>query len=80
MKQQRDYYTTDQQQQDVFNANLTVEKSPLAFEYIGTSSLSVKGSITNKSYTFRFKGDILAIDIRDVPSMLAEPYLQRVSS
>ena len=80
LKQQRDYDTTDENQQNGLHHTHTLEKDAVLFEHTGTSSLMIKGAITHKTYAFRGKGDTLTIDIRDVPSMFAEPYLQRVTT
>lgn len=48
------------------------------FRYDGRSFLRVKGAITNTTYSFRFPGAIVAVDLRDLPSLMAEPELEKV--
>lgn len=64
----------------ILNASPPKEEGVRTFQYEGPSSLLVKGAITNKTYAFRFKGEALEIDARDVPAMMAEPDLQWVSN
>ena len=66
--------------QGALNLAANSAKDSSLFRYTGSTSLSIKGAISNNIYSFRFKGDTSAIDIRDVPSMLAEPYLEKIST
>lgn len=48
------------------------------FEYTGPASAIVKGGVTGRGYSFVGYGARVAVDVRDAPSLLRMPYLQRV--
>lgn len=52
----------------------------LYFEYVGQTGLTVVGPITRRSYRFSHPGALLAIDVRDSPSMAGVPNLRRARS
>ncbi|RYY69272.1 MAG: hypothetical protein EOO13_10005 [Chitinophagaceae bacterium] len=49
------------------------------FEYTGKSALSVKGTISGKTYRFSKPGDVQLIDYRDVSAMRGVPVLKKLS-
>ncbi|MGZ3765063.1 MAG: hypothetical protein ACXVB0_10105 [Mucilaginibacter sp.] len=51
---------------------LMADKTERLFEYTGDSSLTVKGIASGKAYSFRFKGDKLAVDYFDSFALMAE--------
>jgi len=48
------------------------------FEYIGKTGLTVFGPVTGKRYRFNGNGAVVAVDLRDKPSLLAVPHLKKV--
>ena len=78
-KRQTDYTATDQGRHPPGQPATSNEESTGYFRYEGGSFLRIKGAITNKPYSFRFPGAIVAVDSRDLPSLMAEPELERVS-
>lgn len=53
-------------------------QSPVRFEYVGATGLTVLGPATGKRYRFDRSGAQVLIEPRDVPSMAAVPHLRRV--
>jgi hypothetical protein len=53
------------------------ETLAVAFEYVGRTALSVRGSITGRSYRFAAPGAVVAVDARDAGSVAAVPLLRR---
>ena len=53
-------------------------KEPILFQYTGSRTLTVTGSVTRKTYRFNFPGAMTHIDARDAPAMMAVPVLKRV--
>ncbi|MBO9617777.1 MAG: hypothetical protein J7539_01970 [Niabella sp.] len=51
---------------------------PVAFEYMGKTSLVVTGGITGKRYYFSHPNQVQKIDYRDAPGMMAVPLLKKV--
>jgi hypothetical protein len=53
--------------------NTVVESSNLienkSFEYTGSSGMTVKGTVTGRTYRFHFHGDRQLIDPRDQPGL-----------
>jgi hypothetical protein len=49
-------------------------------EYIGPTGLTVRGRISGQIYRFPETGARVAVDTRDVPSLLGVPQLRRVPS
>lgn len=47
------------------------------FQYIGYTSLTVRGPITGHTYYFAGAGATLSIDARDAPSLMTVPHLRR---
>ena len=52
--------------------------STVYFEYVGKTGLTVFGSVTGKRYRFSSNGAVVAVDLRDQPSLLAVPLLKKV--
>lgn len=50
------------------------------FEYLGNSSLTVKGSVTGNRYNFSKTGEQQLVDYRDASGMRAEPLLKKVNA
>jgi len=50
----------------------------IAFEYTGTTGLTVRGAVTGLTYRFDRPGARIAVDPRDVPSLVAVPRLRRI--
>lgn len=46
------------------------------FEYLGTGQLTVTGPRTGKQYYFEKQGAVVAVDLRDHPSLLGVPNLR----
>ena len=53
-------------------------ESGVTFEYVGEFGLTVIGGITRCAYVFREPGARVAVDRRDVLSLLSIPVLRRV--
>lgn len=51
----------------------------ITFEFTGTGTISVRGSVTGIHYLFNGTGVKVLVDYRDVSGMRAEPLLKRVS-
>jgi hypothetical protein len=49
------------------------------FEYIGSGMLTIVGSATGKSYTFKYKGDAVEVSHYDSFAMMAENDLRMLS-
>lgn len=79
LKRKTDYTVTDQGRDLPGQLATFNEESTRYFRYEGQSFLRIKGAITNKHYSFRFPGAIVAVDSRDQPSLMAEPDLKRIS-
>ncbi|AHF17732.1 hypothetical protein [Niabella soli] len=62
-------------------AENAVEKKvqDVTFEYIGKTALTVTGSITRKRYYFSHPDQVLKVDYRDAPGMMAVPLLKKVN-
>lgn len=58
----------------------TVRYSHAFFRYVGPTALTVAGGATGTRYRFDSPGAVVAVDVRDQPSMLAVPHLRRVHS
>lgn len=52
--------------------------SDMMFEYIGQTSLVVKGSVSGNVYRFSKTGVSLLVDYRDVSGMMAVPMLKKL--
>jgi hypothetical protein len=50
----------------------------VVFEYTGPARAIVKGAVTGRGYAFIGYGARAAVDVRDAPSLMRTPYLQRV--
>lgn len=48
-----------------------------AFQYVGYTSLTVRGPVTGRIYHFTTAGTVLSVDPRDAPSLAAVPQLLR---
>ncbi len=48
------------------------------YEYVGTTSMTVRGAATGNTYRFHNYGDRIGVDIRDVRSVDTVPNLRRV--
>jgi hypothetical protein len=59
--------------------SLTHIASPVTFEYVGPTALSVQGPITRTSYRFSQTGVRLQVDPRDAAYLAGVPNLRRVS-
>ena len=60
------------------NEGVPVEnKTPILFEYVGRSSLTVKGAITGQSYYFKSSGSKVEVAPADAFAMMAENDLKR---
>jgi hypothetical protein len=55
-----------------------VANGRVVFEYTGPARVVVKGAVTGRGYAFVGYGARAAVDPRDVASLMAMPYLQRV--
>lgn len=53
-------------------------QSPVRFEYVGATGLTVLGPVTGKRYRFDRSGSRVLIEPRDVASIAAVPHLRRV--
>jgi len=53
--------------------------APITFEYIGKTSAVVIGGATGKHYSFTFTGARIAVDPRDIKSLLAVPVLRQIT-
>ena len=49
----------------------------ILFEYIGSTALSVTGTITGATYRFAGQGSVLVIDYRDAAGMMGIPVLRK---
>jgi hypothetical protein len=56
----------------------TGSPGPVEYEYIGTTSITVRGAVTGNIYRFRGNGNRITVDIRDVPAINSVPNLRRV--
>jgi len=52
-----------------------VLQNPTLLQYVGSSSLVIKGAITGHTYLFAALGTELAVDGRDAPALLATTWL-----
>jgi hypothetical protein len=50
------------------------------FKYTGKSGMTVFGPLTGQRYRFGQPGDVIQVDPRDAPSVVAVPHLQKLSS
>ena len=50
------------------------------FEYIGQTALTVKGTITGKTYRFSSPGEQQSVDYRDSGAMMAIPVLKKLKT
>lgn len=50
------------------------------FEYVGETALTVRGSVSGRTYRFHTKGERQIVDDKDVGGMMAIGVLKRVSS
>lgn len=50
---------------------------PVRFEYTGRTALTMRGTITGRSYRFAAPGEMVAVDARDAPGAAAVPHLRR---
>ena len=48
------------------------------FEYTGLTAVTVKGSVTGKTYRFYHPHNVQKIDYRDAAGMMAVPVLKKV--
>ena len=63
------------------NANmLRSESKPVLFQYMGKSSLSVRGMITGKYYHFTIPGAVQEVDYRDANDMCSVPNLRTLAN
>lgn len=53
-----------------------IDSAP-AFQYVGHTSLTVRGPLTGRIYHFVSSGTVLSVDPRDAPSLAAVPQLVR---
>lgn len=51
--------------------------SEVYYEYVGATTITVRGSATGNIYRFRHSGHRVGIDPRDVPSLDMVPHLRR---
>jgi len=56
----------------------TSARGPVYYEYIGATSITVRGAATGTIYRFGSFGSRVAVDGRDVPTMDTVPNLRRV--
>lgn len=59
-------------------ARKPLPQSPVPFEYVGATGLTVLGPVTGKRYRFDRSGSQVRIEPRDVASIAAVPHLRRV--
>ena len=59
-------------------ASKPLPQSPVHFEYVGATGLTVLGPVTGKHYRFDRSGSQVLIEPRDVASIAAVPHLRRV--
>lgn len=49
------------------------------FEYVGKTGMTVFGPVTSKRYRFNGNGTVVAVDVRDAPSLRTVPRLKELS-
>ena len=52
-------------------------QSPVGFEYVGGTGLTVVGPVTGKRYRFDRSGSRVLVEPQDVASLAAVPHLRR---
>ena len=52
----------------------------IEFEYVGPTGTTVLGPITGRRYRFNHRGDRVAVDTRDAPSLVAVPNLRPIKT
>lgn len=50
----------------------------ISFQYTGNTGLTVKGTVTGRSYRYNKPGETVPIDYRDVPGMMKIPMLKKM--
>ena len=48
-----------------------------SFQYIGSSGITVQGPVSKRLYRFAGPGAVVAVDVRDAPSLARVPQLRR---
>lgn len=56
----------------------TSSSASSSFQYIGGSGLTVQGPVSKRLYRFAGPGSIVAVDVRDAPSLTRVPLLRRI--
>ena len=54
-------------------------RSLVYFEYVGKTGMTVSGPVTSKRYRFNGNGAVVAVDVRDAPSLRTVPRLKQLS-
>lgn len=60
------------------NTNGASGSGTVHYEYVGSTSITVRGSATGNIYRFHNYGDRIGVDFQDAPSMDTVPNLRRV--
>jgi hypothetical protein len=55
-----------------------VSQNQVSLQYVGVTGLTVVGAATGTRYRFASPGAIVAVDLRDAPSLRPLPHLRRV--